>query len=36
MKRGKLAVAASVESHIMGFACEKSRLGGEKVAVNVS
>ena len=27
------SVAASVESHIMGFACEKSRLTGEKVKV---
>ena len=30
------SLAASVESHVMGFACEKSRLGSEKVAVNVS
>lgn len=30
------SLAASVESHIMGFACEKSRLSGAKAAVAVS
>lgn len=30
------SLAASVESHVMGFACEKSRLTGAKVPVNVS
>ena len=30
------SLAASVESHVMGFACEKSRLTGQKVDVNVS
>ncbi len=29
------SLAASVESHVMGFACEKSRLAGGKVAVEV-
>ena len=28
-------VRASVESHVMGFACEKSRLEGRKVAVKL-
>lgn len=30
------SLAASVESHVMGFACEKSRLAGTKTAVDVS
>jgi len=29
------SLAASVESHVMGFACEKSRLSGTKTAVAV-
>ena len=30
------SLAASVESHVMGFACEKSRLAGTKATVKVS
>lgn len=30
------SLAASVESHVIGFACEKSRLSGTKTAVQVS
>ena len=29
------SLVASVESHVMGFACEKSRLSGTKTAVAV-
>ena len=30
------SLAASVESHVMGFACEKSRLSGTKETVAVT